>query len=83
METVTRQTPERIVDAFAQEHRRRLPGPLRSLNMTGSATLDDWWPGISDNDLVLITTRPVRAAELPTIAELHAAPDASTPIDGL
>jgi len=83
METVTRQTPERLLDAFAREHRRRLPGLLASVVMTGSATLDDWRPGISDIDLVLITTRPVTAAELPTIAELHAAAEAGTLIDGL
>lgn len=83
METVTRQTPEHLVDAFAREHRRRLPGLLGSLVMTGSATLDDWRPGISDIDLVLITTRPVEAEDLPTIEELHAVPEAGTPIDGL
>ncbi|WIB65789.1 nucleotidyltransferase domain-containing protein [Curtobacterium sp. MCBD17_040] len=83
METATRQTPGHLVDAFAREHRRRLPGLLGSLVMTGSATLDDWRPGISDIDLVLITTRPVTAADLPTIAVLHAVPEAGTPIDGL
>lgn len=51
--------------------------------MTGSATLDDWRPGISDIDLVLITTRPVTADDLPVIAELHTVPERGTPIDGL
>ncbi|WP_420367024.1 aminoglycoside adenylyltransferase domain-containing protein [Curtobacterium sp. L1-20] len=51
--------------------------------LTGSAMLDDWRPGISDIDLVLITTRPVAADDLPVIAELHAVPEAGTQIDGV
>jgi hypothetical protein len=75
--------PQLLVHAFAREHRRRLPGLLSALVMTGSATLDDWRPGMSDVDLVLITTRPVSPGDLVTIAELHAATRSGTPIDGV
>lgn len=83
MKTAPLRTAEQLVHAFAREHRRRLPGLLGSIVMTGSATLDDWHPGISDIDLVLTTTRPVAVDDLPVIAELHAVPEAGTPIDGL
>jgi hypothetical protein len=72
-----------LVGQFAREHRARVPNLLTGLIVTGSATLDDWHPGLSDVDLVMIIARPPTPAELTTITELHAATSASTPIDGI
>jgi hypothetical protein len=72
-----------LIDRFAREHRARLPGVLTGLIVTGSATLDDWHAGLSDVDLVMIIARPPAPDELATMAELHAATSASTPIDGV
>ncbi|PPF71005.1 hypothetical protein C5E16_01790 [Clavibacter michiganensis] len=72
-----------LVGQFAREHRARVPNLLTGLIVTGSATLDDWHPGLSDVDLVMIIARPPTPDELTTIAELHAATSASTPVDGI
>ncbi|ANG86087.1 hypothetical protein A8L33_12490 [Microbacterium aurantiacum] len=66
-----------------REHRRRLPGLLSAVILTGSATLDDWRPGISDVDLVLITARPVASADWAALADMHAATKTGTVIDGV
>lgn len=82
-EPTVEEGPRSLVDAFCREHRRRLPGLLSAVILTGSATLDDWQPGISDVDLVLITARPVASADWAAIADIHAATKKGTVIDGV
>lgn len=75
--------PERLVDVFAREHRRRIPGLLESVVITGSAALDDWHAGVSDIDVVMVIARPMTGEEMSEAKLLHAESKSSIAIDGI
>jgi hypothetical protein len=56
-----------------------LPGLVTGFWLTGSATSGDWWPGVSDVDVVASLARPLTPDELPALA----AAAAGLPVDGL
>lgn len=66
-----------MITELAQAHAARVdaraPGLLTGLHVTGSATLDDFVPGVSDLDLVGVLSRPPDEADLAALAEAHAA----------
>lgn len=63
---------ERRVHAFVRDHRARAPGLLTAVIVTGSATLGDWRLGVSDIDLVLVTSRPPHERDVAAVRGLHA-----------
>lgn len=49
----------------------------------GSAIVSDWWPGVSDIDLVLLLGRSLTELELSAVGKLHADSAGDGPIDGI
>lgn len=56
-----------------------LPGLVTAFWLTGSATSGDWWPGVSDVDVVVGLGRPLTPDEVPALAAAAAGP----PVDGI
>ncbi|TFD09380.1 DUF4111 domain-containing protein [Cryobacterium sp. TMT1-66-1] len=71
------------VTVFVREHVRIAPGLLDRVIVIGSAVVGDWWEGISDIDLVLVTRRSLRHDELVVLGDLHRSTISEGPIDGV
>ena len=53
------------------------PDMMRAVYLIGSAALGSWRPGRSDLDVLVVLDRPMNASELATVAEMHAALEAT------
>jgi nucleotidyltransferase-like protein len=62
---------------------RALPGFVSGLHIVGSAALGAWQPGVSDLDLLILTSRPPAESDLAELAKVHAAMPAAPHIDGV
>lgn len=71
------------IESFVRAHRLAAPRLLDTVLVTGSATAGDWWPGISDIDLVLVVARAPTSAELDRLTRVHADTIPDGAIDGL
>lgn len=71
------------VTMFVREHGRLAPGLLDRIIVIGSAVVGDWWEGISDIDLVLVTRRSPTRDELVVLGDLHRSTISEGPIDGV
>jgi hypothetical protein len=60
-----------------------LPRFVSGLQVVGSAALGAWQPGVSDLDLLILTSRPAADADLAELAKVHAAMPAAPHVDGV
>jgi len=72
---------EDAVRAYLDAADERVPGLVTGVYGYGSLALDDWRPGVSDVDLLIITSRPCSAADLDALESAHTAIPASPPLD--
>jgi hypothetical protein len=73
--------PDDLVRAYLATLDEHLPGRVTGVYGYGSLALDDWRPGISDLDLLVLTEGALGAAELDTLAAVHAALPAAPQLD--
>jgi hypothetical protein len=72
-----------LTDRYLAEIDRALPGFVVGLHLVGSTALGAWQPGHSDVDTIILTGRPIGAAELTAMAAVHAAMPGDTQFDGV
>jgi hypothetical protein len=60
-----------------------LPGLVEWIYLTGSAVLDDFRPGRSDIDLLVVTSRPVNDDDAGVLAQAHRTPSGEPHLDGV
>jgi hypothetical protein len=72
-------TAERLVTAYLERVDAEAPGLASGLYLTGSLALDDFRPGHSDVDFVVVTGSPIEPAMLPALERVHAALTARLP----
>ncbi len=66
-------SPESVVTGYLAAADAALPGLLTRVHGYGSLALDDWHPGVSDVDLLVLTARPLDGPTLDALAGVHAA----------
>ncbi|SCF39647.1 Nucleotidyltransferase domain-containing protein [Micromonospora mirobrigensis] len=62
---------------------RAIPGYVRGLYVVGSAALGAWQPGVSDVDVVILTSRPAGLADLNQLRAVHAEMPELPHLDGV
>jgi len=74
---------EQRIGTFVETVRRRFPGLLDSVIVTGSAASEDWHDGRSDIDLIMVVWRRLSESDAAILAELHAEASEPTPLDAM
>jgi hypothetical protein len=64
---------DELVAAYLSAADARLPGLVTGVYGYGSLVLDDWRPGTSDVDLLVLSSRALDVDDLAALAEVHAA----------
>lgn len=79
LDETVRALTDRHLSALAE----RAPGLIDALYVWGSVALGDFRPGRSDVDVLAVTSRPLDAADLTMLAEVHAAMPEQPHYDGV
>ncbi len=75
--------PEDLVRAYLAAADARLPGLLTGVYGYGSLVLDDWRAGVSDVDLLVLTSRELDPADLASLAEVHSSLPQAPPLEAI
>lgn len=74
---------QQLVAAHLAQVDQAAPGLIEMLYLTGSVTLGDYWPGVSDVDFLAVTSRTLDAGDLAAVAAAHEGMPAPSRYDGI
>jgi hypothetical protein len=72
-----------LVVAHLEQADGAAPGLIEMLYLTGSVTLGDYRPGVSDVDFLAVTSRTLNASDLAAVAAAHEGMPAAPHYDGI